>query len=200
MANLPYIALLSLITLFFVYKSFALVTENGTDLIHEACNNTRKYSLCVSALESDPRSLVAPNLFALVKVSLDILKANVTDAHSFVSVLLKNETDERMKRCLQEACLVEYDVALSYIDRAFDYLKSNDYRSLNINIAAVDDSVETCRVCLSPKFQARASSLINRCEIISYLSDIPGTISDSLLQFCLSHPSHPSCIREDHWA
>lgn len=64
-----------------------LIKLKGIDLIESTCKNTPNYELCVSTLQSDPRSFVATEVDVLGLVIVDAIKSKAIAAMKIIKEL-----------------------------------------------------------------------------------------------------------------
>ncbi|KAF5205477.1 Pectinesterase inhibitor domain containing protein [Thalictrum thalictroides] len=123
----------------------ARVLLGVSDLVLTTCSHTLYCNLCLSSLQSDPRSGTA-DLKGLAVVALDICNAHAAHMISHVNELKsqKNTTyPPYIFSCLND-CINEYQEATGNLEEAAQALNNNSYSSVNaFTTAAMTDS-DTC--------------------------------------------------------
>lgn len=117
-------------------------TFASENLISLICSKSINPPLCLKALKSDPRSAQA-NLRGLGQISIDLAQASAKETSRMIELLAKNTTNRRLKG-QYETCTENYDDAISNLDDAKNFLKSDDFESLNVYASAVVTDADTC--------------------------------------------------------
>ncbi|CAN0855280.1 Putative invertase inhibitor [Linum grandiflorum] len=118
-----------------------------TPLLDNTCKSTTNYALCVSSLESDPRTATAVDVRGLATIELDIIlaKANVTLDH--VGKLFSGVTDPYLYRAYG-TCIEEFRGAVEGADSSLagsiSGLKSGDYVAAKSGLQLTKDHVAMC--------------------------------------------------------
>ncbi|XP_058077330.1 cell wall / vacuolar inhibitor of fructosidase 2-like [Magnolia sinica] len=149
---------------------------NSTDLIQTTCNKTNDYQLCISSLESDPRSSTADlNIFA--KIMIELTLSNVTDTYSFIAKLINDtEIDHVLKICLYD-CSAVYDIGVNYLKDALTYLDLKAYIEVAKLVgSAGGEGVECDNMFKKPPVPKSPSPLTYRNEILEKLCSISKVI------------------------
>ncbi|PIA43268.1 hypothetical protein AQUCO_02000594v1 [Aquilegia coerulea] len=119
-----------------------LDVSDGEDLVVTTCNHTLYSKLCLSSLQSDPRSPTA-DVKGLAIVALDICNAHGAHMISHVNELKsqKNTTyPPYIFSCLDD-CINEYQEATGNLKEAAEALENKSYSSVNaFTTAAMTDS------------------------------------------------------------
>lgn len=116
MKNILCLALLQLALSF----TFVLISQNsalelqgrGANLIETTCERTPFYKLCVSTLQSDPRSSSA-DVAGLAHIAADKLKAKAAATLGQITGLLKAAKDPKLKIALRD-CVDYYNAIIKY--------------------------------------------------------------------------------------
>uniref|UniRef100_A0A2N9GBY4 Pectinesterase inhibitor domain-containing protein n=1 Tax=Fagus sylvatica TaxID=28930 RepID=A0A2N9GBY4_FAGSY len=109
---------------------FAIASnEIGNSLIAKSCNQTEFPDVCISTLESDPRSSNA-NLTDLSKIGfeLTVTKSNETLAEAFKLLINASDYEEWARR---SACYYEYNSSDSQIKVGLQYFDEMKYDEAN---------------------------------------------------------------------
>ncbi|KAL6315572.1 hypothetical protein AAG906_000877 [Vitis piasezkii] len=74
-------------------------------LVQDVCNKTSYYSFCIEAYEFDPRTPSASTLLHLVRIVMELGKANATDTRSHIS--------DMYRRVGRGSLVANYDVFIA---------------------------------------------------------------------------------------
>ncbi|GMY35048.1 pectinesterase inhibitor [Fagus crenata] len=122
---------------------FAIASnEIGNSLITETCNQTEFPDVCISTLESDPRSSNA-NLTDLSKIGfeLTVTKSNETLAEAFK--LLNNASSyEQWGR--RSACYSTYKSSVNQIKEGLQYFNEKKYDEANRIVGLYNEGLSYC--------------------------------------------------------
>lgn len=174
LVNLLFIPLLLLQSLLRCSAS-ASVLKNETGLIQETCKHTDNYSLCVSSLESDPRSSNADiKALALISVELVLAKANETLWH--VGDLFKKVSDPALYR-FYGTCIEEYRAIVErQIPEAIGALQSGDFLVSENNVEAAATHADNCK----EQFAGEAQPFTDQNKTVHDLSLVTSSIIELL--------------------
>ncbi|GMP76262.1 hypothetical protein CsSME_00033019 [Camellia sinensis var. sinensis] len=104
-------------------QSSASTSQKNSNLIRQTCRRTNNFNLCVTSLESDPRSLKA-DVKGLARISLQQVLGKANQTLQIVGKLF-NQTHEFE---FFGTCIEEYNKAVSIeLPGAIIALDSNDY-------------------------------------------------------------------------
>ncbi|XP_077217821.1 cell wall / vacuolar inhibitor of fructosidase 2-like [Tasmannia lanceolata] len=131
-----------LLALFFHQISASYVTETGTDLIRTTCNQTYFYDLCVSCLESDPRSSTG-NLNVFAEIITELALSNMTDITTYISELYNKTTEPVMKERLR-ICLALYQDGVPTLKKGLTSLKDKNYDDALGYVASAEGDPVNC--------------------------------------------------------
>ncbi|XWS14231.1 hypothetical protein CRYUN_Cryun36dG0105400 [Craigia yunnanensis] len=84
----------------------------GANLIETTCKRTPFHNLCLSTLQSDPRSSSA-DVAGLAHIGADKLKAKATATLVQITGLLKGAKDQKLKMALRD-CVDYYNAIIKY--------------------------------------------------------------------------------------
>ncbi|KAL6990159.1 hypothetical protein U1Q18_015906 [Sarracenia purpurea var. burkii] len=112
-------------------------------LISDICSQTQNPSLCLQALNSDPRSATTADLKGLARISIDITQTNAKQTSDLIASLSKGATSPILKG-RYDTCAENYDDAVADLDDASKALDSGDIGTLRIKASAASDGPETC--------------------------------------------------------
>lgn len=171
MAAFPHI-LLFLAALFFASSS-SVLTQNNTQLIYQTCKQTNYSDLCVSSLESDPRSST-PDLSIYAKIIVELSLSNATDTYSYTYKLSSNQTmdDEILKMCLYD-CLQVYDIGINNLRQSLIYLDLKEYIQVIRLLGVAQEQGEQCdQFFEKPPVPKSPSPLTHRNEVFEQLCSI----------------------------
>ncbi|KAJ4728772.1 Pectinesterase inhibitor [Melia azedarach] len=106
---------------------------------------TLNYKLCVSSLESNPRSQNASSHAELTIISIGLTISNATNMSSYITRLISTSEsfDKHTKNCLQD-CLELYSDAGSTLQDAMNDFKSGDIVGAIVKISSAMDGSLTC--------------------------------------------------------
>ncbi|OVA20607.1 Pectinesterase inhibitor domain [Macleaya cordata] len=161
------------------YSSFSLSTvlainyhdQNSLAFIQDTCRRTGYYDICVSSLESDPRSFNADSV-GVARISIELAKANATGVLNYINNLISDtkNVSQSIKSC-QEL----YQNAISELQTAIGFLDAANYLQTNVKISeAFGDTVncnsEQIRRASSMRLEELPSALtqMNEMMIIHY--------------------------------
>lgn len=170
MTTSPHI-FLSLVTLFFSSSS-SLAIQSSTQLIQQTCSQTKYYQLCVSSLQSDPRSSTA-DLKVYAKIFVELALSNAKDTFSYTYRLTSNESmDPVLKMCLND-CLSVYDIGVNKLTDALIYLDLKDFIQVNNLLGTAKEQGEQCdQFFIKPPVPETPSPLTDRNEVYERLCSI----------------------------
>ncbi|XP_028080685.1 cell wall / vacuolar inhibitor of fructosidase 2-like [Camellia sinensis] len=124
-------------------QSSALTSQKSEDLIRQTCKRTNNFNLCVTSLNSDPRSLNA-DVKGLARISLQQLLTKTNQTLQNVGNLFKDTRDPIMFRLLGN-CIIEYNRAVTdYLPGAISALDSNNYGASK---QGADDTATSATTC-----------------------------------------------------
>ncbi|KAF3954422.1 hypothetical protein ACB098_11G135100 [Castanea mollissima] len=123
---------------------------NANKLIHETCKKCSQtdpnlsYNFCVDSLQADPKSQSVDDLRELGKISIKLIKQNVTNTRNHIKKLLENKnSDSFIKSCLSD-CFDLYSDAVPTLSQALKDYKAKRYDDANIEVSSVLDASTTC--------------------------------------------------------
>ncbi|OMO58511.1 Pectinesterase inhibitor [Corchorus olitorius] len=96
----------------FLPETHQLSSSTNLNLVETTCKKTPFYNLCLSTLQSDPRSSKA-DVAGLAHIGADKVKARATATLRQITVLLKGAKDPKLKTALTE-CLDLYNTIIKY--------------------------------------------------------------------------------------
>ncbi|KAK9271398.1 hypothetical protein L1049_026988 [Liquidambar formosana] len=167
----------------------AAIHAAPTKLVKEICGQTKNYTFCVEALESDRRTVSASDLVALTKIALELSIANATSSRAYIDDQLKSNETEPAKRPSLKACVSSYDaVVASFKSALLEVIEDEDYQTANYDVAIAGDEANNCEQSLaSAGFQDL--SITTRNNFIKSFSNIGYVLTD-LLDMAADAPSH----------
>ena len=124
---------------------FAIASnEIGNSLIAKSCNQTEFPDVCISTLESDPRSSNA-NLTDLSKIGfeLTVTKSNETLAEAFKLLINASDYDEWARR---SACYYTYNSSNFQIKVGLQYFDERKYDEANRIVGLYNEGLNYCLV------------------------------------------------------
>ena len=123
---------------------------NANRLIHETCKKCSQkdpnlsYNFCVNSLQAVPKSQSVDDLRELGKISIKLIKQNVTDTRNHIKNLLGNKSsDSFIESCLSD-CFDLYSDAVPTLSQALKDYKAKRYDDANIEVSSVLDASTTC--------------------------------------------------------
>lgn len=147
------------------------------DLLHKTCKLTNHYNLCLSTLNSNPKSKNATNVQGLAQITLELALTEANNTLWFVGGLFSKTSDPMLFR-LFGTCIEEYkDAVTSHIPQAIHALNSSNYGASKQGLIDAVGDVKTCNVQLvdeSP-VMTRRNNFVHRLldagsQIVSLLS------------------------------
>ncbi|XP_071722177.1 cell wall / vacuolar inhibitor of fructosidase 1-like [Rutidosis leptorrhynchoides] len=87
----------------FLHISYFLLTESSANIVSQTCQHTPNPNLCISTLNSDPKSSTAADVSGLTIIGANILSRNAASTKDKISSLLKNtpSTDRQLVKSLK---------------------------------------------------------------------------------------------------
>lgn len=170
----------SFFVLILSFPLLALSFPAPSPLIQRTCNITTYYNLCVTTLQSDPRSLKADDEKALLTIIISIAITDATNMSSYVSSLTQKKTEATLKSILR-ACAGMYGNAGEALRSAVDALAHENYDYAYVHVSAARDYPSSCgrlfrmnpRLKYPPKMARREEGLEQFCtmalDIVSLL-------------------------------
>lgn len=135
--------------IFFVFFStfHAMSTNN---LIPETCKKCVQkdpnltYKFCVTSLQAAPESHCVDDLRELGKISIKLIKHNVTNTRQHIKKLLENNRlDPFVRACLAD-CFSLYSDAIPTLGQALKDYKTKHYKNVNMDVSSIIDAAMTC--------------------------------------------------------
>ncbi|XP_075478867.1 pectinesterase inhibitor-like [Primulina tabacum] len=135
-----------LILLFFT-QVMGMSSNKNVALIQRICKKTNNYSLCVSALKSDPRSLNANSKnLALIMINTTLVKAN--QISELILKLNKTTSDPIIHACLT-LCSMDYNHSIADIQGAIYSFKSSDFEESANHLSFSSIAPGDCEDCFA---------------------------------------------------
>ncbi|XP_022872674.1 putative invertase inhibitor [Olea europaea var. sylvestris] len=134
-----------------LFLSFLISTQpaNCQNLINETCKTLARddpninYNFCTTSLQAAPASQCA-SLRGLGKISIRLVRYNVTDMRCYIKRLMKNRKwDPYAEQCLKD-CFELFSDAISSVKDAMKYYNSKRYDDANVQISSIMDAATTC--------------------------------------------------------
>ncbi|XP_059278091.1 cell wall / vacuolar inhibitor of fructosidase 1-like [Lycium ferocissimum] len=150
--------------------------KDNTTLIHNTCKNTPNYQLCISTLQSDPRSSDA-DITVLGLVMVDAVKKKTVEIMESIKELEK--TNPKWKIPLNECSLFYYAVIKADVPEAVDGLKKGVPKFAEMGM---DDTAVEAEICeYSFKENGLNSPLSKKNRDLMDLSNVAKSIIRMLL-------------------
>lgn len=157
--------------IFFMLSFLFLETPScvAESLIQETCKKASQvnYTLCITALESDPRSPTA-DLAGLGSISIQLALANATQTWSHIQEMLKSGRFDSYDKARLEDCLELYSEAISNLTESLKALKDKSYLDVNVQVSAAMTDSDTCE----DGFKEKAGRVSPSTEENYYLSQL----------------------------
>ncbi|XWS08468.1 hypothetical protein CRYUN_Cryun40dG0004800 [Craigia yunnanensis] len=180
MKNIVSLALLQLafsFTFLPVSQSSALELHGSVvNLIETTCKRTPFYNLCVSTLQSDPRSSSA-NVAGLALIGADKLKAKATATLGQITGLLKGAKDPKLKMALR-VCVDYYNAIIKY-DIAV-VIEAVTKGNPKFGVEAATDAANEADAC-ERKFKNQPKFPISGNKVVHDLAAVVASIIQLLL-------------------
>ncbi|XP_057475476.1 cell wall / vacuolar inhibitor of fructosidase 1-like [Actinidia eriantha] len=117
--------------------------QPGDALIRATCKSTDNFALCVSTLESDPRSFKA-DVKGLAEITLGIVRSKANQTLYAIGDVFKNTMDPDLFRFLG-TCIGDYDQTVSStLPQAIKALETNNYGAAKQGVEDAGTSVQDC--------------------------------------------------------
>ncbi|KAE8679842.1 putative acyl carrier protein [Hibiscus syriacus] len=153
------------------------LTSTNSSLIRKTCKKCAEsdpnlsYDFCVTSLQAAPNSHCANDLRQLGKISIKLLRRNLTNSRSYIKELLKNKKmDPFVRSCLHD-CFDLYSDAILTAKHAIEDYKDKRYDDSNIGVSSIMDAATTCEDGFKEK-EGVVSPLTKRNNDIFQLSVI----------------------------
>ncbi|GFZ13879.1 hypothetical protein Acr_24g0000690 [Actinidia rufa] len=141
---------MSLFPILFLFHAFLLAStqpsaQQGDALIRATCKSTNNFTLCVSTLQSDPRSFKA-DVKGLAHITLEIVLSKAKQTLTAIGNLFKNTMDPVLFR-KYGTCILQYNRTVSStLPQAIKALETNDNGASKQGAQDAATSVQTCGV------------------------------------------------------
>ncbi|XP_019054792.1 PREDICTED: putative invertase inhibitor [Nelumbo nucifera] len=147
-------------------------SSSGMANIKDICEEslTNYYNLCVSSLESDPRSFKV-KWKDLPKISVELALANVSHTHSYTRKLLENTTDPVARKCF-DLCYKNYGQTIRLLRSSLVFFDNEDYDAILSRLWPAMHNVSGCMDELKRKLGGLKLALNRRTEISKGLTSI----------------------------
>lgn len=138
----------------------------SADLVDEICAETKIQSFCLNFFKSDHSSSATP--VELCIKAIDVGRSSAKNTKKLVDTLVKGTTDPSLKAKYRD-CWETYDMAISSLEEAREFLK--DLSTLDIEITAAMTDIDTCEDGFEktrikpPKLRDGNRFLTNVCSI-----------------------------------
>lgn len=136
--------------IFLLLSSTFHVAIQAKNLIPETCRTCAErdpnlsYNFCVTSLQAAAESHCAADLRELGKISIKLLKHNVTSTRQHIKKLLqKKKLDPFVKACLSD-CFELYSDAIPDVTKALKEYKTKHYEDANIDVSSISTASTTC--------------------------------------------------------
>ncbi|KAK9288555.1 hypothetical protein L1049_017014 [Liquidambar formosana] len=162
----------------------------GKDLIHNMCMRTDFNDLCVSTLESDPRTDLKSNPRGFIHILIDRATVNATDTYNYIADLVKKPTDKWTIQCLNW-CYESYGHGFRVLKNALGLIDFKDYlgyRVLNMNIGSFHSDASNCEWCFTEFIPPHKSPITSRNNYLGNISrialEIVNLIECNHIEYC----------------
>lgn len=150
------------------------------DLIRRTCNSTSFFDLCVSSLQSDPKSSKS-DVKGLSVIVINLGIANATDTSLYTSHLVTRRRNAALNSAL-EGCADRYTDARAALCSALEALSLDDYDFASLHVSAAAAYADMCHSLfrLSPALtypaalSSREKALERLCTIASDIISLLG--------------------------
>ncbi|XP_074567044.1 pectinesterase inhibitor 28-like [Curcuma longa] len=115
----------------------------ASSLLQATCSLTSNYAFCMSALQSDPRSLKAADVKSLCAIALRIASADARSASAYAAGLTRNATEARAALALA-ACADRYRNSGEALQWALRALKEENYDYADMHVSAAQEYAAAC--------------------------------------------------------
>ncbi|KAK9131551.1 hypothetical protein Sjap_012038 [Stephania japonica] len=117
---------------------------NQNLFVSMACNHTIYTQVCLSSLNSDPRTQSATGMQGIAEIALDLSIAYGFDAIASVDKMKSNySASNYVLGCLSD-CLEEYSDAISNLQDSLEALKKKSYDTVNELVSGAMTDSDTC--------------------------------------------------------
>ncbi|KAK9099637.1 hypothetical protein Syun_026682 [Stephania yunnanensis] len=118
---------------------------NQNLLVSMACNHTIYTQVCLSSLNSDPRTRSATDMQGIAEIALDLSIAYGVNAVASVHKMKSNysSASNYVLGCLSD-CLEEYYDAISNLNDSMEALKNKSYDTVNELVSGAMTDSDTC--------------------------------------------------------
>ncbi|XP_021740033.1 cell wall / vacuolar inhibitor of fructosidase 1-like [Chenopodium quinoa] len=167
-----------------------IVVANGENatlilLINQTCKQTNNYDLCVTTLNSDPKTGNAKDMRDLATIMVSHVDDEASKTRDHISGLLKNRTIDKPTKKLLKACIDRYNIIIiNWLKEVREGLSYRDYGFARDSMAAVPTNVELCE----RSFEAPIKSPISAD---SKAMDDLSNVAYDIVFYMFTHPSPP---------
>ncbi|KAK9283573.1 hypothetical protein L1049_011821 [Liquidambar formosana] len=144
-------------------KATARLMDSNENLIQEWCRKTTHDQLCLSWINSDPRTSLKSEPKGFGVILTDLAKAKATSTSSHIAGLLKNTTDNATRNCLT-GCSDGYASVMQDLDVNFELLDAPHYLPFASGFYAAKDKASDCEACFEGTLTAGTQAAINKRE------------------------------------
>ena len=161
---------------FLAVLSQCRVLSMNSDLIEKTCKQTPNYNLCVSSLQSDPRSSKA-NVQGLALIMVDVVAAKTKETLNHIYKLLKQSPKPDHQLSLSY-CANNYEAVLKGdIPEAIEALRTGNYKFAE---QGSDDAANEVDLCEN-KFLPGTSPLTDMNKVVHDVAALTAAITRILL-------------------
>ncbi|KAJ7955264.1 Pectinesterase inhibitor-like protein [Quillaja saponaria] len=155
MKTLKSLALIFLIqailaTIFIPRIQCRIILPNDANLIDQTCKKTPNYDVCVSSLQSDPRSNDA-DVRGQARILVDVINSDSTQTLNEIKKLLQGSPEPTVKEALQ-ACADKYNAILKGdVPQAVEGLDKGNFKFAESGANDAANEADSCERGLSSK-------------------------------------------------
>uniref|UniRef100_A0A6N2LUI1 Pectinesterase inhibitor domain-containing protein n=1 Tax=Salix viminalis TaxID=40686 RepID=A0A6N2LUI1_SALVM len=134
------------------------------DLINKTCRKTPDYNLCVSSLQSNPKSLDA-DVQGLADIMANITLSNATDTLSYIQILVSQTKDPMLEQSLAYCAEVYIPVVQYILPQAINVFSKGGYGFAKYGISYAADEVGSCTVSKKSLLADRKQLMLDLCGV-----------------------------------
>lgn len=134
------------------------------DLINKTCKKTPDYNLCVSSLQSNPKSLDA-DVQGLADIMAKITLSNATDTLSYIRKQVNQTEDPKLEQSLAYCAEVYIPVVQYILTQAINALNMGGYGFAKYGMLDAADEVDSCTGSKKSPLAGRKQLVLDLCGV-----------------------------------
>ncbi|OVA00719.1 Pectinesterase inhibitor domain [Macleaya cordata] len=127
-----------------------LENHRGLTFLERTCRQTQFYNLCISSLQSDTRTYYTADPKGLLRISIDLAKANASHILGYIDNFLDNDKPSStmtLNITSIESCAEYYDDSVTNLQWAIEAFDGNDGEDYDATNGFIDDAITSTDYC-----------------------------------------------------